>query len=427
MRTREEWLHAILYSGQVTRIGQHLALVIYHLTDPATNTVKLSARDLARITGWGRTAILDHLTELDIFIRVTWGAGGRAKALFELQGVIAQALEERRQADATPATNPFVREEDATAATTAAITPCVRGEATTAAIKEAAPTTQAATTPCVREAATTAATSGYGQPDGHNSVREAATSAQKTNEGGTIGGEYVVTVQNQNNTHTLFRSQAPDWTISEDGGFEGRVFELSGLDYLALQVAYNHLEWPADLVAADQFFAREFDRAGVSPPMPQRNAGLHTYLAKQNRKVVEMRRMYEAMATAKGEKVRKPAKPIVEPEAPPSAWFDNEARLHIANGFRAELLEICGGDEARLREELNVAAGYVGVNVKGPQLIAKIRSRITDQLAKAKGRGAYRNGAGAAEGGETRRELMRRIANEEEAKIIAERQRRRTQ
>src|SRR5687767_10671730 len=87
--TREEWLYAILYSGKVTRIGQHLALVIYHLADPEKNSVMLSARDLERITGWSRTAIIDHLAEIEVFIRVTWGAG-RAKSLFELQGIIAE-------------------------------------------------------------------------------------------------------------------------------------------------------------------------------------------------------------------------------------------------------------------------------------------------------------------------------------------------
>jgi hypothetical protein len=89
--TPQEWIHAVLNSGEVTRIGQHLALVLYHLSDSQTNIASLSARDLERITGWGRTAIIDHLSELEIFIRVTWGRG-RGKSKFELQGVIASVV-----------------------------------------------------------------------------------------------------------------------------------------------------------------------------------------------------------------------------------------------------------------------------------------------------------------------------------------------
>jgi hypothetical protein len=99
--TLPEWIHAVLHSGEVTRIGQHLALVLYFLTDAETNVAKVSARDLEKITGWGRTAIIDHLSELEIFIRVTWGRG-RAKSQFDLQGVIANVVSEEisgREAD----------------------------------------------------------------------------------------------------------------------------------------------------------------------------------------------------------------------------------------------------------------------------------------------------------------------------------------
>ena len=48
--TRDEFLHAILHSGQVTKIGQHLALVLYHLADTTTNVARLSLSDLERIT-----------------------------------------------------------------------------------------------------------------------------------------------------------------------------------------------------------------------------------------------------------------------------------------------------------------------------------------------------------------------------------------
>lgn len=90
MMTREDFLKRILYSGEVTRMAQHLALVIF-LVAEGQNQAKLSVRDLHRITGWSRPAIQDHLSELEVFMRVTF-RGGSAKALFELEGVIEKAL-----------------------------------------------------------------------------------------------------------------------------------------------------------------------------------------------------------------------------------------------------------------------------------------------------------------------------------------------
>lgn len=88
--SRREFIERILNSGQVTRISQHLALVIFLLCE-GSNQAKLSVRDLERITGWGRTAIKDHLSELEVFMKVTF-PGGRGKTLFELQGVIEDAI-----------------------------------------------------------------------------------------------------------------------------------------------------------------------------------------------------------------------------------------------------------------------------------------------------------------------------------------------
>jgi hypothetical protein len=88
--TREEFIRRVLYSGEVTRIGQHLAMVIF-LVAEGKNQLNLSVRDLERITGWSRPAIKDHLAELEVFVKHTFGRG-RAKALFELQGCIEDAL-----------------------------------------------------------------------------------------------------------------------------------------------------------------------------------------------------------------------------------------------------------------------------------------------------------------------------------------------
>ena len=88
--TRDEFLRRIMHSGEVTKIAQHLALVIF-LCAEGTNQTRMSVRDLERITGWTRTAISDHLAELKIFMEITFGSG-RAKTLFQLQGVIEQAI-----------------------------------------------------------------------------------------------------------------------------------------------------------------------------------------------------------------------------------------------------------------------------------------------------------------------------------------------
>ena len=395
--TREEWLHGVLYSGEVTRISQHLALVIYHLADTTTNIAKLSARDLERITGWSKSAIADHMSELEVFVRVKWGAG-RAKSIFELQGIITQVLEHQKTASQPDTTIA------ATAAEASATNPSVRPTTANADATDA-------TNLCGSEAAATVATTADTTPCVHDSVRQDATNDVQKPLGGTIGGE-INNYPSKYNTHSPERGS---WNISEDGGFEGRVFELSGADVEGLKKVYLHLEWPAELVAADQFFAREFDRVNFWPAMDSRLAGLHMYLAKQNRKVVELRRSYEALATSKGH--RKPAEPIA-PTEPPSCWFDPaDARLHVANGFKTELLDAVGGDEIRLRLELDKAAGWIGVNVRGPQLLAKVRSRVVEQVKG--GRFA------AADDPQAKRARREKALDEAAAKIDAENARRR--
>lgn len=130
--TAEEWLGRILDSGLITRVTQHLALVIFALAvRQQQNGVSASVRDLERITGWSKSMIADHLEELGDFIKKTPGAG-RQKSVFELQALVedavkamfmplvsanarTQAQESVRQcADAIPDTKPSVRpSEDA--------------------------------------------------------------------------------------------------------------------------------------------------------------------------------------------------------------------------------------------------------------------------------------------------------------------------
>lgn len=87
--TREEFIRRVLYSGEVTKLAQHMALVICILAEKGS--VHASVRDLERITGWTRQAIRDHLGELDTFMKVTLGIG-RAKTHFEIQGAIEDAF-----------------------------------------------------------------------------------------------------------------------------------------------------------------------------------------------------------------------------------------------------------------------------------------------------------------------------------------------
>lgn len=163
-RTPEEWLYAILYSGQVTRVGQHLALVLFHLANEK-GVASLSMRDLQSITGWGRTTISDHLGEIEVFIKTTFGRG-RAKSIFELQGIITEAIEQVRS----------VRQPDTT------------GNEPTNSVREADSIPDTKSTVRIPDT----------KPDANPiSVRQPDT---KPEMGGTIGGETSLT--NSNSTST---------------------------------------------------------------------------------------------------------------------------------------------------------------------------------------------------------------------------------
>ena len=349
--TRDEWLHAILQSGEVTRISQHLALVIYHLSDPATNTARLSARDLERITGWGRTAILEHLDEMEIYIRVKWGQG-RAKALFELQGVIAEAvkpLKSVRQADTTADTrttvNSYVREAD---------TNSVRQTATTGSVREADTT-----------ADTTAATNSCGTPAGHkNDVQTPVVSTSRTQT--QIWGDYRGVNLDSSNPDSLSHKRAtdavadetpPPFIVHPDGSFSGTAFEhFTAAEVAAFRTTYSFLDIPAELAAADQVLAAAFEREGVEFGSRERTARLHQYLNSMNRKA-------SALAQAAAQAARSKAALAGDD----SCWFD-EHRIVVANGFRKELLDLVGGDERRLEITLIKAAKEVPITLRGVEL-----------------------------------------------------------
>lgn len=332
--TRDEWLYAILQSGEVTRISQHLALVIYHLSDPATNTARLSARDLERITGWGRTAILEHLDELDIYVRVKWGQG-RAKALFELQGVIAEAIKPLQS----------VRETDTTADTRTEINSSVR-EADT-------------------RKDTTADTKISGRLACHkNGVHQPVVSASRTQT--QIWGDYRGVNLDSFNPDSLSQWDArdtvadetpPPFIIHPDGSFSGTAFEhFTAAEVAAFRSTYTFLDIPAELAAADQVLAAAFEKEGVEFESRERMARLHQYLNAMNRKAMSL---VQAATQA--------AKSKASVNGDESCWFD-EHRIKVANGFRSELLDLVGGDEKRLEITLIKAATVIPITLRGLEL-----------------------------------------------------------
>ena len=343
--TREQWLKRIIESGAVTRISQHLALVIFHLSDVTTNVAHVSMRDLERITGWGRQTIHDHLCELEIFIRMELGRG-RRKTAFEMQGVITEAVRALRpacamasQPDAKMDANPDANLASGSQATK----PDAKPDDILVASQPDAKLSAADIQPSVAS---------Y-QPDA------------KSNEGGTIGGELEQPFPSTATVVSLSgvaRAEAPAWMIDTDGSFLGQAFEITEVEYDGLRKSFPELAYPGDLVAADQFLANEFGKDGT-PPGPARFARLHQYLAKQNRSALAERRAAEARMRSKAEH-----------EDDSCRWED--AQLVVANGFRAELLARVQHDENRLNVVLDKAVGKIPLNLRGPALRKLVKSEF---------------------------------------------------
>lgn len=382
-----EWLRLILSGREVTRITQHLALVIWAIADIRGGASR-SVRDLEAITGWSRETISDHLAELEIFIKVTLGRG-RAKTQFGLEAAITHVLKRSESGGFVPYV--VASQPDAT-----------HGEKDRAAILvakeadakiDAKPDTtfvanQADALPDARTDATLLAEEDDGktdakpdtnfvasQPDAKSLVVASQPDA-KPNEGGTIGGESRTTVQNLSLSH-LSSPEARERVaitigLQPDGSFEGHVFGLTAIEVEQTARNYPLLSFPADLVAADLFFKLEFAKHPNRdyPDEQARTMRLAQYLASQNRKMQNNTRLLEQTARRKPE----PRQPAAKRED--VCWFDDHAKLQVANGFKAELLDMVGGDEMSLREELDCAAGFVGTGVNSFELTRKVRSRI---------------------------------------------------
>ena len=408
--SRDEWLHAILRSGQVSRIAQHVALVIYHLSDPTTNMARLSTRDLEQITGWGRTAIRHHVDELDYFIRVQWGMG-RAKAIFELQGVIAEAvkpLKMVREAATTVATNfdPATNNQQQTATKVATT---VNGSNVVA--------RQTATRTGFSEfVVSQTAINACGQPDGHNNrvndVLVVSQTATNSKIGGGKGGDYFDSEILQKDSlsivdaHTRARARKddadfspPPFIVHPDGSFSGTAFEkFTSIEMASFRSTYAFLQFPAEIVAADQYLAVAFAKDGVEFGSQARIARLHSYLNAQNRKASA------EMEAAAGRMRAKDQIPAVDE----SCWFE-DGRLMVANGFRDELLTTVGGDETRLRRTLDKAGIAVGIDLKGAVLKKAVRGHFARNLDWDQSN-RQKNGPADTEVTETRAARLERLA-----------------
>ena len=378
--SRDEWLFSILRSGQVTRIAQHLALVIYHMADPATNIAKMSARDLEEITGWGRTAIRQHIDELEIFIRVTWGAG-RAKTLFELQGVITEAVKPLRES----------REMARQTATTANQNGTPDGHKYSSVNGNVAPNGHNGLSVVASHAATSSnlpprghnsghmnhvqtATTGNGTPDGHNGATLwPATRPQTANGGDYRGGNLdseVINHHHQGSAHALDDVEVPAYQIHDDGSFSGTAFEhFTATEIGSMRAAYPALDIFPELINADAFLAIEFEKDGTPFASKDRRARLHMFLLKRQREAHE--RILVAMNAARQKNAT---------EDDDSCWFDDSGQLQVANGFRADLLALANGDEGHLRRTLDKCAGNIGIDMKGRVLLKNVRSSFAKHL-----------------------------------------------
>lgn len=392
--SRDDWLFAILQSGQVTRIAQHLALVIYHLSDPTTNIAKLSARDLEALTGWGRTTIRQHVDELDAFISVTWGQG-RAKALFELQGVIAEAvrpLKAARDADRNGqsgghnamGTHLVVASQVATTPPAEPLYGQSGGHNAPSVV-----VSQVATNGCGgpdghnngRMTVVHAATTENGQPDGHNQslvTTIVATSRTQNADGGdyrggSLGEEVSKKVRGGEGGSAResirvieIDREPPPFIVHDDGSFSGTAFEhFTATEVASFRLAYEWIDVIPSLIEFDRYLTKKFAEDNTPFDSPLRMERLLALLRKKNdeakERVLVMRMGLRDKAA------------VHESD---SCWFTDEGRLMVANGFKAELVEIVGGDEARLRRVLDKAAGNVPIDLRGKSLLKNVRSAV---------------------------------------------------
>jgi len=189
----------------------------------------------------------------------------------------------------------------------------------------------------------------------------------KSVEGGTIGGELVKTLEFHNSCFShLGEPLKISWMVDDDGSFLGQAFELPADEYANLAKVYGELDFPAELVAADQYLAGEFEKDGTAD-ISARRGRLHTYLNKQNRKAFAVRKAMQATIAGKPENHDN------------SCGFDGD-RLMVANGFRAELLALVGNDAIKLDRTLAKIGSKISSKLRGEDIRRQVRAEFTRQV-----------------------------------------------
>lgn len=342
--SRDDWITMIMGDGHrppaVTRISQHIALVIFHIADPTTNTTQKSLRDLERITGWGRQTILDHLAELEVYIKVTFGKG-RAKAIFEMTGVFTEA----RSVLLGGELNGVSSQPDTRMDTKMDTKVCGQPDGHKNGVQQTVVASQMDTNCCGQpdghKNIVQPDTNVCGQPDGHkvgvNDVLVASQMDTKPDLGGDKGGglrllkfdnaneakqgtsqeaepnprKVAKPVEPQPIPATVFEPDHPDDLIppsaedvaleladrpiigreNPDGSFTGLAFRLSAAEAATLRRSFPNLSWPADFVQADATLARSFAAeeidTGRIAKKTERASRFTQYLFAANRKAAE--------------------------------------------------------------------------------------------------------------------------------------------
>ena len=160
------------------------------------------------------------------------------------------------------------------------------------------------------------------------------------------------------------------------------------MEVRAMAVKWPHLEFPAVLAECDDFLAPEFANQRVPFGHPSRIKRLEGLLAHKNR---QAKALADSVTGSK------------DTESD-SCWFDDGGRLHVANGFKAELLVAVDGDEGSLRRALDRCAAEIGIDMRGRVLMKNVRSRFTKEVDwsrqdERRAAGRSRAGSGAPDAG----------------------------
>ena len=245
---------------------------------------------------------------------------------------------------------------------------------------------------------------------------------RKKEEDGWVGGAHA---REGAHTHARDASQ-PDqdrdiveapaipWRVTEDGGFASRVFGLLGpSDVAEMRKAYPNLEFPAVLIEVDGMLRHDADLLGCE-------AGDARLVRRINGLL--RRKQTDAKALV-AEVYRKPD------SSSDDACFWDGARLMVRGEMHADLLAKVDGDEAKLRDMLDVVAGTLANGMVGATLERNVRASCLKAIgwrshderrtrAIERRNGPFQSGNGDA--AETRAQRLERYAAEAARKLQIE-------